>query len=196
MPATKTTKQTAGFFLIAAVSALNPASAFTTSFSSPSIAAPTTTTALHLKSGQGNQLVAAYNAAAAATEHETIEKVATVVEKPKSKRKEEAPANPEARSFAARLFSLDFHTHKDDKEDVVYYPLVGFKLVHHEGRVIPLPTKDHTSCRLVSSTRAAQEEVYGWFSPTCTLDLYAEDICHEPTAAAEETKAEVDSSSS
>ncbi|KAL3940337.1 MAG: hypothetical protein SGBAC_005108 [Bacillariaceae sp.] len=174
---TRTAKRATGLFLMAAVSIFSPTSAFT-SFS-PSVIQTTSSTSLNLKSGQGNQLVAACAAAACKKggnhRHDDV-----VLEQ---KRTEAAPAHPEARSLAARLFSLDFNNHAKDE---VVYPLVGFKLVHHEGRVIPLPTKSHASCRL--KTRAQADEVpYGWFSPACDLDLYSEDICHKPE---EETAAE------
>ncbi|CAJ1934994.1 unnamed protein product [Cylindrotheca closterium] len=174
------TNRTPSLLLIAAMSALSPAYAFafTTSFSH---SAHASATALHLKSGQGNQLVAAFNAAAVKKDHDDDFVAAATNAVLEQQKHETAPANPEARSLAARLFSLDFNNHA--KDDVVYYPLVGFKMVHHEGRVIPLPTSS-TACCQIPTREQADQEVYGWFSPACHLDLYSEDICHGPTEEA------------
>lgn len=159
---------------------------------------------LHLVPGQGNQLVAAYNAAmsrkapSSAVDYD-----------------EEGLAVPDSRNFVQRVFSLPSsmikrHPHpsaegldgsavsantranatenknvmtkmssqNQKKEDVVYYPVTGFTFVKNGENVVALPTKSNVSCRLPPSTK--NQEVYGWFSPACKLDLYAEDPCHAP----------------
>ncbi|KAG7344495.1 hypothetical protein IV203_022503 [Nitzschia inconspicua] len=73
--------------------------------------------------------------------------------------------------------------HQPDEEDYVLYPLVGFQFVKSKSaldgndRTIALPTTSHASCRLPTNRN---EELYGWFSPACMLDLYSEDVCHAP----------------
>jgi hypothetical protein len=120
--------------------------------------------------GQGNQLVAAYTAATCQEEDQAV----PVMDHPEDDRTSAA-----ARSFASRLFSLPSTLRKrSQNDDVVLYPLVGFKFVHHEDKFIALPTKSHMSCRLPSARN--NEEVYGFFSPACSLDLYATDISEDP----------------
>jgi hypothetical protein len=133
--------------------------------------------ALNLLPGQGNELVAAYNAATfQENEQEEDQAVPVTLEMdhPKDDR-----ASAAARSFASRLFSLPSTLIKRSQNyDVVLYPMVGFKFVHHEDKFIALPTKSHMSCRLPSARN--DEEVYGFFSPACSLDLYATDISQDP----------------
>ena len=65
-----------------------------------------------------------------------------------------------------------------DKPDVVLYPVVGFRIVEdeeHHSRV--LPTKSNVSCRIPNNYN---EDLYGWFSPACRLNLYKEDPCEAP----------------
>lgn len=128
---------------------------------------------LHLVPGQGNQLVAAYNAATCKNDDDEDDAVAT-------KTMNETPRN-----FVNKVFNLPSvrrHPHPkaegvDPESDVVYYPMIGFTFCRNGDRVIALPTKSHVSCRLPNRN----EEVYGWFSPVCKLDLYSDDPCREPT---------------
>lgn len=146
-------------------------------------------TSLHLVPGQGNQLVAAYTAATCQKEKENNENgfddaaIQLVTEVG------EEPSSAAARSIASRIFSLpstliNRKNSKNCQEDIVLYPLVGFKLVHYGEKVIALPTKSHVACRLPVSEK--DEAVYGWYSPSCSLDLYAEDISEDPSEKSEE----------
>ena len=148
-------------------------------------------TALHLLPSQGSQLKAAVDAASC---KKTDEKPVVEVEKVQ----EEDQINP-ARAFVSRVFSMPSsmikrHPHPKDEgwmtddpvrfrgrmkkqDDVVLYPVVGFQFVRHGDSFVPLPTKSHAACRLPLNRN---EEVYGWFSPVCKLDIYSEDPCHAP----------------
>jgi hypothetical protein len=132
---------------------------------------------LNLMPGQGSQLVAAYNAASCQKEQGKSQidiKVRTDVTD------HEEQALNAARSFASRLFSVPSALISGrQQDDIVLYPLVGFKLVHYDDQVIVLPTKSHVACRLPSS-KMDEEGVVGWFSPACSLNLYAEDISEDP----------------
>ena len=71
---------------------------------------------------------------------------------------------------------------KDDKPEVLLYPLVGFRIVEDEEHHFRgLPTKSNVSCRINDNE---DEELYGWFSAGCRLNLYKEDPCEAPTAVA------------
>ena len=109
-----------------------------------------------------------------------------------------------ARAFVSRVFKLpsnirQHYNHAEDEvwdnamslpkipgdrsskaggDDVVLYPVVGFRIVEdeeHHSRV--LPTKSNVSCRLPNNYN---EDVFGWYSPACRLDLYKEDPCEAP----------------
>jgi hypothetical protein len=83
------------------------------------------------------------------------------------------------------------HQQQEKEEDYVLYPLVGFQFVKSKDavdgtdRTIALPTTSHAACRLPTNRH---EELYGWFSPGCKLDLYSEDVCHAPTAVQQDNE--------
>lgn len=161
---------------------------------------------LNLVPGQGNQLVAAYNAATCKkTELEDDENDTDAVPQAAVTITVNDPvgvAQDTPRNFVKRAFSLPSHkkhphpkaeglesTSSDSpsfpmetSKDVVYFPLVGFTFCRSGDRVIPLPTQSNVSCRLRTNRK---EELYGWFSPVCKLDLYAEDPCRAPVKAAD-----------
>jgi hypothetical protein len=65
-----------------------------------------------------------------------------------------------------------------EKEDFVLYPIVGFQFFKDsDGSSFALPTTSHAACHLPTNKK---EDVYGWFTPACKLDLYSDDICHAP----------------
>lgn len=81
------------------------------------------------------------------------------------------------------------NNNKNKNEDVVYYPMVGF--TYFEGIENALPTTSHQSCIMTTKSQK-EEEVYGWFSSSCKLDFFSEDVCHTPIVAVspeEETEA-------
>jgi hypothetical protein len=133
--------------------------------------------ALNLLPGQGNELVAAYNAATCKEDDEEeyqAKPVALEIDDP-----EDNQTSAAARSFASLLFSLPSTLRKRSQNyDVVLYPMVGFKFVHHEDKFVALPTMSHMSCRLPSARN--NEEVYGFFSPATSLDFHATDISEDP----------------
>jgi hypothetical protein len=165
--------------------------------------------ALHLLPSQGKQLVAAYVASTCKSQTPvpspaTNSDGVVVVEAGSSNTAKNA-----ALAFVSRVFHLPSHfvPHREDhheehhhewadglrlrdlplagrisgagdEPDVVYYPVVGFQCVEdedHHFRV--LPTTLNVSCRLPSNHK---EDVFGWYSPACPLDMFAEDPCVEP----------------
>ena len=66
--------------------------------------------------------------------------------------------------------------HEDD--DVVLYPVVGFRFFMVDGKPSVVPTSSHPACRLVPKQH--EQEVFGWWTQSCKLDLYAEDPCQKP----------------
>jgi hypothetical protein len=140
-------------------------------------------TTLDLLPGQGNQLVAAYNAGVAFQ---------------KSNQQHQKGLASLLRNFMKRMISLPFVFHRQrlagwadgfpsvsqshDHENAVYYPLVGFKFVPspHDGHVIALSTTSHVACRIHTSNQD-EEEVFGWYKPAyCPLDITAQDISRQP----------------
>jgi hypothetical protein len=80
------------------------------------------------------------------------------------------------------VFPYSFNPQRPSAEgqqgDVVLYPIVGFRFCQgSEGPIRALPTKSNAACRLPANRH---EELFGWFSPACKLDLYSEDVCHAP----------------
>jgi hypothetical protein len=74
-------------------------------------------------------------------------------------------------------------TENGDQHDVVLFPLVGFTFCRNGNQVVPLPTQSNVSCRLPRRSDVHQEEVYGWYSPVCRLNMYAandEEYCNSP----------------
>lgn len=165
-------------FVLALVGILEPTLAFTTILRRSTIGCPTFE--LNLVPGQGNQLVAAYNAATCKKEQEYDDDLTPAA--PSSVTVQESP-----RTFVKRVFHLPSvrrHPHPKaegldthSESDVVYYPMIGFTFCRNGDRVIALPTKSNVSCRL---TPSREQEVYGWFSPVCKLDLYSDDPCRNP----------------
>jgi len=161
-------------------------------------------TPLHLVPGQGNQL-AAYNAANYKNEKNDDDDIDDVEEEEFKfipTISVEQTAEPAARSFVQRAFNLPSnkirrHPHPkaewvetspptSDEKDVVLYPVLGFTFCRNGDRVVALPTTSNVSCRL--PTRSSKhEELYGWFSPVCKLDMYSEDPCHPPEAKANDS---------
>lgn len=137
-------------------------------------------TSLNLLPSQGNQLVAAYNAAC--------------VEKERTKgAADEAPAADinivksvgaiaASKNFLARVFHMPSVKHPG-KQDVVYYPMIGFRFF--EGIDTVFPTTCHASCMMPTKGQQ-EEEVYGWYSSSCKLDLFSEDVCHNPIGSEED----------
>ena len=128
--------------------------------------------ALNLLPSQGNQLVAAYNAIS--VEKETPEAASIKVDK------SGAETNGETKkSFLTRVFHLPSINHPGQKKehDVVYYPMVGFRFF--EGIDSVFPTTSHVSC-LMPTKNQKEEEVYGWFSLSCKLDVFSDDVCRNP----------------
>jgi hypothetical protein len=161
---------------------------------------------LKLVPGQGNQLVAAYNAKNYkdvtlpeddnddADDEGFVSPPTAIDVEPIAAAVVAAP--PNNRNFVRRAFNLPSnmirrHPHPKAElidtsaapiignaaDDVVLYPLVGFTFCRNGDRVVALPTTNHVSCRLPISRK---EEVYGWFSPVCKLDMYSEDPCRAP----------------
>jgi hypothetical protein len=67
---------------------------------------------------------------------------------------------------------------------VVIFPLVGFTFCQNGNRVVALPTQSNVSCRLSFRSTTKKEDVYGWYSPVCKLNLYAADeeaYCQAPS---------------
>lgn len=140
---------------------------------------------LHLLPDQGNQLVAAYNAISIekndSKEETTTNGVenATNIEVDKNvEGNHQRGAIAASKSFLARVFHLPSARHPgEDVGDVVYYPMVGFRFF--EGIDTVFPTTSHVSCVMPTKSQK-EEEVFGWFSPSCQLDLFSEDICQNP----------------
>jgi hypothetical protein len=156
------------------ISALCGASAF-----SPSVHSDRrSSSALSLLPTQGSQLEAAFNAACVEDDDVVECTYPTAPTKPKL---------AAARNFAARIFHLPssllhpkesssvlgnihYESHQD-KDDVVLYPIVGFRLFQddHEHVVRAFPTTSHPACSL---PLAQPEQVYGWFSAACPLAAF------------------------
>eukprot|EP00529_Nitzschia_sp_RCC80_P028004 CAMPEP_0113454298 /NCGR_PEP_ID=MMETSP0014_2-20120614/7791_1 /TAXON_ID=2857 /ORGANISM="Nitzschia sp." /LENGTH=258 /DNA_ID=CAMNT_0000345699 /DNA_START=200 /DNA_END=976 /DNA_ORIENTATION=+ /assembly_acc=CAM_ASM_000159 len=84
-------------------------------------------------------------------------------------------------------------TNKNQHQESVLYPIVGFTFckTKNDG-CIALPTTSHASCRITTNTQR-QEEVFGWYSSACKLDLYSEDVCHKPIDSETSSSDNVDS---
>lgn len=151
-------------------------------FMAPGFSRPQTS--LNLQPGQGNQLKAAFDASTCKREGTTAATQQLVEEEHRG------PAAA-ARALVSRIFSLpsamfiphpeseDFpmFSRKNEEKDVVLYPIVGFKFFQHGDSYVALPTTSHAACRLVRNT---DEDLVGWFSPSCRLDEFSEDPCHSP----------------
>ena len=187
--------------------------AFSTSAALSSIRdSSASSTSLDLCVGQGNQLAAAYNAKLySGTYHSSSSASNTASGELNSK-------HWNASRFLARVFHiastinsntntstessvkeqrrehfslLNFLHHKQNQE-VVKYPIVGFRLCSENPNndCIALPTTSNYACRIPTCEEKG-EELYGWYSPASKLDFYSDDYCRNPF----ETAAENDSSS-
>jgi hypothetical protein len=113
-----------------------------------------------------------------------------------------------ARSFVSRVFSIpstmrhprysmDDNENEDmpfealislpkslngDEDDVVLYPLVGFRIFMVDGKPSVVPTSSQAACRLFPQ----QQEVFGWWTQSCKLDIYSKDPCQKPSEVLEE----------
>jgi hypothetical protein len=160
----------------------NNGEAFTTppssSLSQPKMALDSS---LNLVPDQANQLVAAFNANCA-------EKQALAAASPiqVDKNVDDDGFNSHrqgpiaaSKSFLTRVFHMPSSKHPGHqrKEDVVYFPMFGFRFF--EGIDTVFPTTTHNSCAMPTKSQK-EEEVYGWFSSSCKLDLFSEDVCKNP----------------
>lgn len=68
------------------------------------------------------------------------------------------------------------HAYDEERDDVVLFPLVGFRFV--QDRV--LPTQSNPSCRLRNIGAMNGESFYGSFSPACHLDIYSHNYAAAP----------------
>jgi hypothetical protein len=179
----------------------------------------TTTTRLSLLPEQGNQLAAAYNAAASIDHKQPIvEHTAADEEAHLEQEQQEEEDNTShwraistSKSFLNRLFhkpsatkqlncndsntaetttqkfhlgtflhNLSHPNYNHNKEDEIYlYPIIGFQFV--KGCQDALPTLSHASIRIPTKTQK-EEEVVGWYTKCCKLDLFSDDVCHSPTS--------------
>lgn len=82
--------------------------------------------------------------------------------------------------FTNFLRNLNHKNNHNDEEEAVYYPIVGFTFV--KGCNDALPTHTQGSIRMPTTSQKKQE-VYGWYSTSCKLDLCTDDetMCHNPT---------------
>jgi len=72
-----------------------------------------------------------------------------------------------------------------DGNDVVLYPLVGFRFVPDQdkpGATKVLPSMvSNPSCRI---TCMQDQDVYGWFCPSCPLEsIFSDNYCDAPLCA-------------
>jgi hypothetical protein len=159
-------------------------------------------TALQLLPEQGNQLAAAYNAA--------LDHKEPVIEDEEQDNASHWRAIATSKSFLNRLFhkpsatKLDNDTtattqeennhskfqlgtflhnlshpnlHNKAKDEIYLYPVIGFQFV--EGCQDALPTLSHASIRMPTKGQK-EEDVVGWYTACCKLDLYSDDVCHSP----------------
>lgn len=176
---------------------------------SPSLRQTTisTTSSLNLVPDQGKQLVAAYNARCSSSEtsSQSQESAAAAAVAPIQVENDDVDVDGHehvdesshwraiaaSKSFLTRVFHKPSGNHPDSfhqqnkqerkHEDVVYYPMVGFRFF--EGIDNVFPTTSHVSCA-IPTKRQKEEEVYGWFSSqSCKLDLLSEDVCYNPNVS-------------
>ena len=132
------------------------------------------TSALNLLPSQGNQLVAAYNAISV----ENTDTAPIKVDK-------DVSDSSNKKNFLTRVFHLPPIKHPGQKkeDDVVYYPMVGFRFF--DGIDSVFPTTSHVSC-MMPTKKQKEEEVYGWYSSSCKLDLFSENVCENPVGSEQE----------
>ncbi|VEU36527.1 unnamed protein product [Pseudo-nitzschia multistriata] len=147
-------------------------------------------TSLNLLPDQGSQLVAAYNALSESQRTEmarapiSVEKEVEARAVPGSTEESEKPHRTwgagtisASKSLLSRIFQGPSVKHPLEHKDVCYYPMVGFRFI--KGVNAALPTKSTASCAMPTKSQK-EEEVYGWYSSSCKLDLFSEDVCHNP----------------
>ena len=137
------------------------------------------TSALNLLPNQGCQLAAA-SAAALAKDTSQFKEVVS-------------PVNA-ARELVSRIFNLPSEIlkvpgdaldidipfalhHTNEGGDVAVFPIVGFTYVKLEDTMKVVPSVNAKGIINIQSMRKTRtEEVYGWFSPSCSLgSLYSDD---------------------
>ena len=104
-----------------------------------------------------------------------------------------------SRRMVRRIFSLpsfligDKTENNSEVDDVVVYPVVGFRWVavesHGKRRLQVLPTTSKGACSILPPNN--DEEPYGWFSPACRLgSVFTDDdaYCSKELLDDEETK--------
>ena len=99
-----------------------------------------------------------------------------------------------ARSFISKIFNSPSHQGKEDygfgalssqlfqntkdkDENILLFPIVGFRWVavddaNAEGkkRYVTIPTSCNASCNFKANLQTRTEETFGWFSPCCKVD--------------------------
>ena len=146
----------------------------TAAFAPSQASKASSTTSLNLVPDQGSQLVAFY---ANSVEEEKLHPNIKV-----DKISHNRGAIAAAKESLSKIFHMPSIKHPGQKkeDDVVYYPMVGFRFF--EGVDTVFPTTSHVPCTL--ATKAQQEEeVYGWFSSSCKLDVFSEDVCQNPVGS-------------
>mmetsp|Transcript_33013 Transcript_33013/g.33455 ORF Transcript_33013/g.33455 Transcript_33013/m.33455 type:complete len:235 (+) Transcript_33013:132-836(+) len=80
--------------------------------------------------------------------------------------------------FTNFLRNLNHHKN-DNEEEAIYYPIVGFTFVKGCDNALSMHTQG--SIRMPTTSQKKQE-VYGWYSTSCKLDLCTDDetMCHNP----------------
>mmetsp|Transcript_3168 Transcript_3168/g.7227 ORF Transcript_3168/g.7227 Transcript_3168/m.7227 type:complete len:180 (+) Transcript_3168:148-687(+) len=149
-------------------------------FISPSVSAQhRIRTSLNLVPDQGNQLVAAYNAISLEKRSETAAAAPIQVDRNFDESENPRGAIAASKRFLTRIFHKPATEHPGEgkNNDVVYYPMVGFRFF--EGIDSVFPTTSNVSCDMPTKSQK-EEEVFGWFSLSCKLDLYSEDVCRNP----------------
>ena len=163
-----------------------------------------TRTALQLVPEQGNQLAAAYNAAldhkepifeeldeqdntshwrAISTSKSFLNRLFHKPSAPESTTQEEENTKHSKFQLGTFLHNLSHpnlhirNNNKAKKDEIYLYPIIGFQFV--EGCQDALPTLSHVSCRMPTKSQK-EEEVVGWYTTCCKLDLYSDDVCHSP----------------
>jgi len=135
-----------------------------------------TASSLNLVPAQGNQLVAAYNAICEEKSAASLKEAPIQLDNNVDGNNKGAIAA--SRKFLTRIFHMPSIKHPGQKQhDVSYYPMLGFRFF--KGTSTVLPTTSNVSCTLPTHSQK-EEEVYGWFSSSCKLDLFSEEICHNP----------------
>ena len=135
------------------------------------------TTRLHLRTNQGSQLVAAWNAAHC---HDDDDEEEHHHPAPTVTKKESA-----ARAFVSKVFCLPStmirrHPHQEEGSEDVIYPIVGFQFVPtNDNHSIVVPT---AHCSTFCSLPHSEEPVYGWYTAqACALgNPFSDDYCNEP----------------